>query len=187
MLYTLLAVLQEHGAAESHASEGFASPFEVNFGLFFWTWLVFIALFLLLKKFAWPPIVRLTEERERNIQRQLDDAERANAEAKEMLEQQRQLLASSKEEARALMAEAKVHAGKEREQLLAKTREEQDAILERAKREIETERERALAILRKETVDLSLAAASKLIQARLDAESDRKIVEDYLGALGGGK
>ncbi len=183
MLYTLLAVLQEHGATDSHAAEGFSSPFEVNFGLFFWTWLVFISLFFLLKKFAWPPIVKLTEEREKNIQQQLDDAERANAEAKETLEEHKQLMASSKEEARALVAEAKDLAEKERERLLAKTREEQDAVLERAKREIEQERERAIAALRQETVDLSLAAASKLIEARLESEADRKIVEDYLNAL----
>lgn len=184
MLYTLLAVLQEHAAeADAHAAEGFSSPFEVNFGLFFWTWLVFISLFFLLKKFAWPPIVKLTEERETTIQKQLDDAERANAEAKEALEQHKQLMASSKEEARAMVAEAKDLAEKERERLLAKTREEQDGILERAKREIEAERERAVAILRQETVDLSLAAASKLIEARLDSAADRKIVEDYLGAL----
>ena len=185
MLYTILAVLQEHGAqADSHAAEGFSSPFQVNPGLIIWTWIVFISLFFLLKKFAWPPIVRLTEERERNIQKQLDDAERANTEAKETLEQHKQLMESSKEEARQLVAEAKDLAEKERDRLLAKTREEQDGILERAKREIEQERERAIAMLRKETVDLSLAAASKLIEARLESEADRKIVEDYLNAIG---
>jgi F-type H+-transporting ATPase subunit b len=82
-----------------------------------------------------------------------------------------------------LIAEAKDLAEKERERLLAKTREEQDGILERAKREIEQERERAVAMLRQETVDLSLAAASKLIEARLESEADRKIVEDYLNAV----
>jgi F-type H+-transporting ATPase subunit b len=185
MLYTILAALQEtHEAAGSHAAEGFGSPFEVNFGLFFWTWLVFISLFLVLKKFAWPSIVKLTEERERAIQKQLDDAERANAEAKATLEQHKQLMAASKEEARVLVAEAKDLAEKERERLLGKTREEQEGILERAKREIQAERERAVAILRRETVDLSLAAASKLIQERLTSEADRKIVEDYLGAIG---
>ena len=183
MLYTILAVLQEHGAAESHAVEGFSSPFEVNFGLFFWTWLVFISLFFLLKKYAFPAIVKVTEEREASIQKQLDDAASANAEAKKTLEEHKQLMASSKEEARAIVAEAKDIAEKEREHLLAKTREDQEGLLERAKREIEAERERAVAILRQETVDLSLAAASKLIEARLDSEADRKIVEDYLGAL----
>ena len=56
-------------------------------------------------------------------------------------------------------------------------------MLERAKREIAVERERAVAELRREAVDLSLAAASKLIEQRLDSDADRKIVEEYLGTL----
>ncbi len=180
MVYALTTVLQEsHGAG----SEGFSSPFEVNFGLFFWTWLVFIILFLALKKYAWPSIVRLTEERERAIQRQLDEAASANAEAKVNLEENKRLLASAKDEAQKLIADAKVLSERERESLLRKTREEQDGMLERAKVEIAAERERAVAALRREAVDLSLAAAAKLIQQRLESESDRRLVEQYLKTL----
>lgn len=182
-MHVALLMLQEeaHGAAE-----GFSSPFEVNFGLFFWTWVVFILLFLVLKRFAWPPIVRATEERERRIARQLEESEKMNAEAKSALEEHRSLLAKAKDEAQGLINEAKTLAQREREQLLSKTREEQDQVLERAKREIAAERERAVAELRKEAVDLSLAAASKLIQQKLDSDADRRIVEGYLGSLGRG-
>ncbi len=182
-MHAALLMFQEeaHGAAE-----GFSSPFEVNFGLFFWTWVVFILLFLVLKRFAWPPIVRATEERERRIARQLEESDKMNAEAKAALGEHRSLLAKAKDEAQGLINEAKTLAQREREQLLSKTREEQDQILERAKREISAERERAVAELRKEAVDLSLAAASKLIQQRLDSDADRRIVEDYLGSLGRG-
>ena len=60
------------------AEEGMgpASPFEVESGLFIWTWVVFIALFFLLKKFAWPAILKTTEEREQAIRRQLDEAQK---------------------------------------------------------------------------------------------------------------
>jgi F-type H+-transporting ATPase subunit b len=179
MLYSILAVLQEdHGS-----SEGFASPFEVNFGLFFWTWVVFIILFLVLRKYAWPPIVRLTAEREQTIKRQLEEAAQTNAEAKSTLEEHKKLLASSKEEAQKLILDAKGLAEKEREQLLAKTREEQDRILERTRLEITAEREKAVNELRREAVDLSLAAAAKLIQQRLESESDRRMIEEYLSTL----
>ena len=164
--------------------EGLPEPFQVNPGLIIWTWVVFIGLFFLLKKYAFPPIVRLTEERERKIAHQLEGAEKANSEAQAALAEHKELLAGSKEEAAALLAEAKSVAQKERGKLLEKTREEQQQLLDRAKREIEAERDRAVTELRKEAVDLSLAAASKLIQARLDADADRKLVEDYLGTLG---
>lgn len=184
----VLRALQEagHEAQDAaHATEGFSSPFDVNFGLFFWTWVVFILLFLVLRKFAWPPIVRATEERERKIARDLAEAERMSAEAKHALEEHRKLLASAKEEAQGLVNDAKGLAQQEREHMLAKAREEQEQMLERARREIIAEQERAVAQLRREAVDLSLAAASKLIERRLDSDADRKIVEDYLGSVGG--
>lgn len=168
-------------AAETGAP---ASPFEVNFGLFFWTWIVFIGLFFALKKFAWPAILKATEQRERKIKHQLEEAERMNAEAKAALEEHRRLLAGAKEQAVSLLNEAKQVAQKEREALLAKTREEQEHMLDRAKKEIQAERERAVQELRREAVDLSLAAASKLIDQRLDSEANRKLVTDYLASMG---
>ena len=174
---TLLALLQE---AEEH---GPASPFEPEFGLIFWTWLIFIALFFVLKKYAWPPIVAATEERERKIARQLEEAERMNAESQAALEEHKNLLAGAKDQASALIGEAKVVAEKEREGLLAKTRQDQEQLLDRAKREIAAEREKAIAELRQEAVDLSLAAASRLIDSNLDDKANRKIVVDYLESL----
>lgn len=168
-----LAVLQEHKAAP-------ATPFEVNFGLFFWTWVVFIALFFVLRKFAWPVILKNTEERERRIRHQLADAEKLNTEAKALLEEHRRMLASAKGQAHALLTEAKVTAEREREALLAKARQEQEQVLERAKREIAFERDRATAQLRREAVDLSLAAAAKLLEARMDSEADRRLVTEFL-------
>jgi F-type H+-transporting ATPase subunit b len=82
-----------------------------------------------------------------------------------------------------LINEAKTVGQKEREQLLAKARDEQQQMLKRAKREIDVEREKAVTELRREAVELSLAAAAKLIQKRLDSEADREIVERYLNSL----
>lgn len=177
MHVTLLALLQE--AAE----HGPASPFEPEFGLIFWTLLIFGVLFFVLKKYAWPPIVAATEERERKIAHQLEEAERMNAESQAALDEHKRLLAGAKEDARALIGEAKTVAEKEREGLLAKTRQEQEQILERAKRELEAEREKAIAELRREAVDLSLAAASRLIDANLDDAANRKLVVEYLDSL----
>ncbi len=66
---------------------------------------------------------------------------------------------------------------------MARAREEQEQLIDRAKREIEAERERAVAELRREAVDLSLAAASRLVEANLDDAANRRLVEDYLRSL----
>ena len=178
----MLALLQE---AEEHG--GPSSPFEPEFGIIFWTWLVFIALFFVLRKYAWPAIVEATEARERKIASQLEDAERMNNEAQSALDEHKRLLAGAKEETAALIGQAKSMAEKEREGLLAKTRQEQEQMLERARREIGAEREKAIAELRREAVDLSLAAASRLIESTLDDEANRKLVEEYLESLEHGR
>lgn len=177
----LASLIQEH--AEEAAELGPASPFEVEFGLIFWTWLVFLALLFVLWKYALPPILLATEERERRIAKQLDEAKTAHADAQKALDEHRQLLAGAKDEASGLVAGARLVAGKERENLLAKAKQEQEQMLERARREIAAERDRAVAQLRREAVDLSLAAASKLVESNLDDEGNRKMVEKFLSSL----
>ncbi len=170
-------------AAEAGESGGAPSPFAVNTGLFIWTWVVFVILLVLLYKFAFPAILKATEERERTIAKQLDEAEKANTEARALLEENRKLLASARTQAQSMMTEAKAAADREHTVALEKTKQDQDDLLARARREITAERDKALADLRREAVDLSLAAAAKLIGQRLDGGSDRALVEGYIASL----
>ena len=178
-MLVVLALLQEH-AAES----GPASPFEVNFGLFFWTWAVFIALYFVLKRLAWPSILKMVEERERKIEKQLHDAERANTEAQRLLEEHKKQIAAARNEAQDILAKAKTVAQKEREALLAKAREEYEALLNRARKDIDAEKEKAILALRREAVELSIAAASRVIEANLNNDANRRLVTEFLESLG---
>jgi F-type H+-transporting ATPase subunit b len=184
MYRVLLFLVQE----EAHGPAGApTSPFEVNFGLFFWTWIVFGLLLFALWKLAFPAILRATEERERRIQRQLEEAERMNAEARAAAEEHQRMLEGARDQALSLINEAKTVSQQERDAMLHKTREEQEQLLERARREIAAERERAVTLLRQEAVDLSLAAASKLIEEKVDDEANRKLVTQFLNTLGSRK
>lgn len=164
-------------------AEGSGSPFSIEPGLIIWTWIVFIALFLALRRFAWPAIVRATEERERRIQKQVEDAGRLNAEAAKLLEEHRALVAGGRAEAQEIVSRAKAVAQKERDALIAKGHEEQERLLERARREIAEERDQAIQALRREAVELSIAAASRVVEENLDSEANRRLVTDYLASL----
>lgn len=180
----LLFLLLQEGA---HGTEGgagrVATPFDINTGLIFWTLLVFGILLVLLWRFAWPSILKAVEEREQRIQQQLDEAERARAEAAKLLEEHKAAVAGAKADALEIITKAKSVAQKERETLLAKAREEQQQLLERARKEIGAEKEKAILALRREAVDLSIAAASKLLEANLDTEANRRLVTTYLATL----
>ncbi len=165
----VLALLQEHAA-----DSGPASPFEVNFGLFFWTWLVFIALFFALKRWAWPSLLKMVEERERKIEKQIQDAERANTEAQRLLDEHKKQIAAAHNQAQEILAKAKSVSEKERATLLAKAREEYDALLNRARKDIDAEKDKAIQALRREAVDLSIAAASRVIDESLGKAEKKK-------------
>ena len=71
-----------------------------------------------------------------------------------------------------------------REELVSKGRAEQEELLVRARREIGLERDKAVVELRREAVELSIAAASKVLERNLDNATDRRLVADFLQGLG---
>lgn len=163
--------------------EGEFTPFSINTGLIFWTILVFGILLVFLWRLGLPALLRSVEERERRIQQQLEEAERAGAEAARLLEEHKRTMAGARAEAQEIVARAKAVAEKERETVLAKAREQYEQLLGRARKEIEGEKDKAILELRREAVDLSIAAASKLIEANLDSQANRRLVLDYLASL----
>jgi F-type H+-transporting ATPase subunit b len=154
-------------------------------GLILWTLFIFVLLLLVLKRFAWPAVLGAVEAREKALEEQLAEAERNRAEAAALLAEHKKLIADAKAQAHGIIVEAKAVAEKERALAIEKSRAEQGELLERARREIAAERDRAMADLRREAVDLSLAAASKLIGERLSSETDRKLVLEYLSTVDG--
>jgi F-type H+-transporting ATPase subunit b len=171
------------GLLRAAAEGGGAGPFSINPGLTIWTLVVFGILLFALAKTAWPAILKVVEEREARIRGQIEAAEKANAEAQRLLQEYQGQLAQARTEAQELMAQGRVAGEKLREEMIAKGRSEQDELLERARREIALERDRAVAELRREAVELSIAAATKVIGRNLDSEADRRLVQEYLANL----
>lgn len=173
----LLLLLQE-------GEPGGFTPFSINVALIGWTVAIFLLLMAILWKWGWPAILKSVEEREHRIQKQLDEAEKARAEAQKLLEEHKRLIGQARAESQEILTKAKALAQKEAEALLAKAHQEQDAILARAQREIAAEKEKAIVALRREAVDLSIAAASKLLEKNLSGAANKKLVEDYIASIG---
>lgn len=183
-LVALVAVTAPAAAQEAeHAAA--SGPLTVEGGLVLWTIFVFLILLFVLRKFAWPQILGAVEARERSLEEQLAQAKRDREEAAALLEEHRRLVQDGRAQAHQLIVEAKAVAERERTVAMEKLREEQDEAMARARREMAAERERALADLRREAVDLSLAAAAKLVGERLDGDADRRLVSEYLATIEG--
>jgi F-type H+-transporting ATPase subunit b len=165
------------------AAGGGGGLFDINVGLSAWTLVVFGGLVLILSKFGWGRILSAVEAREQGIQSTIDEAARRNEEAAKLLEEHRRQLAEARHQAGELIAEGKVAGERMRKEIEEKARSEGQAMVDRARHEIGRERDAALDALRKESVDLALAAAARLLGENLDQNKDRKLVERYVGEL----
>ena len=165
--------------------EGGGGLYDINTGLSFWTLVVFAILVLILGKYAWGPILAAVDVREKGIQTALDEAAERNQEAEKLLANYKENLADARRQANELLAEGKAAGESIRMEIEEKARGEAQSIIERARAEIERERDAAIAEIRRESVDLALAAATRLVQENLDQEKDRVLVERYLTELGG--
>ena len=159
--------------------------FAVDFGLAVWTVLTFLTLLAVLARFAWKPLMAALDARERRIQGDIDEARRRREEAEALLAEYRRQLADGRRQAQALVAEGREAAEELRRELETRAREESRAIVANARREIERERDAAIDAVRREAVEVSMAAASRLLDERMDGERDRRLVMDYIDGLAG--
>lgn len=184
-----MLLLTPAAAMAAAEGEGGGGLFSINLGLSIWTVVVFTTVFMVLARFAWKPILSAVEARESKIQGALDEARRRQAEAEQLLLEHKAQLADARRQAQEILAEGRDAADRFRKEMEGKAREESEFILTRARAEIQREKESAVDALRRESVDLALAAASKLLHQKLDSEQDRKLVMEYvdgLSALGPG-
>ncbi len=180
-LLALSALMPEVLWAQGGGGDG--GLYDINTGLSVWTLIVFGVLVFILGKYAWGPILGAVEAREKGIQSALDEAAAQNAEAARLLQEHKAQLADARRQSSELIAEGKAAGEQVRREIEEKARTEAQSIVERARQEIERERDQAIEALRKESVELALAAASRLLQEKLDQEQDRQLVERYLGDM----
>lgn len=155
---------------------------QFEFGLFFWQIVIFVGLILLLKKFAWKPILDAVNDREQGIKDALLSAENARKEMENLQADNQRILNEARAERDAMLKEAR----EMKEKIITDSKNEAQAqgqkMIEQAKAAIESEKNAAMAELKSQVSTLSLSIAEKLLKEELsNKESQTKLVEKMLG------
>ncbi len=145
----------------------------------------FLILIALLTRFLFAPLKKFLAERAEGIEKALAEARLAREAAARAQEEYRAQILATQREAAALREQAQREVEAERQRLLKASREEAQRLLEEARTAIEVETKRARAALREEVVDLSLAAAERLLGRTLTGEDQMRLAEQYVRELGG--
>ncbi len=155
---------------------------QFEFGLFFWQILIFVGLILLLKKFAWKPILDAVNDREEGIKNALLSADNARKEMQNLQSDNQRILQEARMERDTLLKEAR----EMKDKMIADAKNEAQAqgqkMIEQAKAAIQTEKNAAMAELKLQVSTLSLQIAEKLLKDELsNKEAQVKLVEKMLG------
>lgn len=143
-----------------------------------------IILYVVLRKVLFKPVTQFMENRTNSIRDSIDNAEKMKSEAEDLKRSYQEQLRNAKAEGEKLIDEARAKADKEHDRLVAEARSEAENILERAREEIERERTQMLKEIRGQVAGLALAAASKVVEANMDTESNRTLVDRFIDEAG---
>jgi F-type H+-transporting ATPase subunit b len=150
-------------------------------GLVFWTTIIFVLFFLILKKFAWKPILNAVKARDEMIKGSLASAEKARKEMAKLQSDNEAILKKAREEREGILKEARDIRDKLIAEAKGKASEEADKLVEKARAGIEREKAIALADIREQVANLSVDIASKLIGEQLKKTGEQeKLIDNYL-------
>ncbi len=150
-------------------------------GLFFWTTLLFLALFFLLRKFAWKPILEAINQREANIEDALNRAKKAREEMAELTAENDRIIKEAKAQRDLILREAK----EMKDNIVSEAKEsakiEAEKVMENARKSIENEKMAALTEIKNQVANLSIGIAEKVVGSELSTkEQQEKLVNQFI-------
>jgi F-type H+-transporting ATPase subunit b len=150
-------------------------------GLIFWQALIFLAVFFILRKFAWKPIISGLSERENDIESALRMAEETRAEMAKLKADNENLLAQARLERDQIIKEAKEASNNLIEQAKQRATLEGSRILEDARESMQQEKAAMMASIRKDVAELSVEIAEKVLRRELaDKKTQQTLVSDLI-------
>jgi F-type H+-transporting ATPase subunit b len=159
----------------------------LNLGYLFVQIFNFLIIFVVLRAWVYKPILGLLERRRTTIAEGLEDA-RIASEARQNAEQEAEkILADAQAKASQIVREANERAETQGKEVIAVAESDAAKKREETLAEVESERERILGELRGQVGTLAIAAAQKLINASLDEQRQRVLIDEFFSGVKSGR
>ena len=158
----------------------------INFFTALFTLCNFIALFLVLKKFLFKPVMKLIADRQQEIDDMYAEADKAQKSAEALEAEYAQKLSVAAETSQRMVKEA-VQRGQEREaEIDSQANAQADAIRQKAAADIAQEKKKALNDAKDEISGMAMAIAEKVVGRELNVQDQERLVDSFIDALGDG-
>lgn len=180
------AVAEHANLEHANATPELRAAQEFKSDLAIYTFIVFLLLLLVLLKFAWNPISKALDERERSIADHIAAAEAKHEEAKQLLAGYEQKLAGAADEVRQLLEEARRDAEHAKAEIIAEAKTAAQAEHERAMRDVRGATDAAMKQLAEQSANLAVDLAGRIVRGRINPEEENRLVREALAKMPGG-
>ena len=164
--------------------------FEAFLGVNPWTALFtllnFIALFLVLKKFLWGPVMKMIADRQKEIDDLYADAGEAKEQAQQLRSRYEEEIANAQQTGDQIVKDAVARGQRREEEILRQANEEADAIRRKAQEDIERDKKKAVDDAKGEIAGLALDIAGKVVGQSMNDDAHAELVDQFIDQLGEG-
>jgi len=143
-------------------------------------------LFLLLKKYAFGPLLGVMEKRQKQVEEQIKGAEANRIAAEKLLQEQQEELKKTRLEANEIIENSRKLSAKQAAEILEASKQEAKRLKEQALQDIVLEKEKAINELREQVSSLSVLIAAKMIEKELDVKTQSKLIDNIMKQVGEG-
>ena len=151
---------------------------------FFFTIINTIALFFILRRLLFKPVIKIIDDRERDIKDRIDEGNRAQEEGLKFKEEYEGKLDQVKNQGQEILELSKKRADERAEKIIFEARQEASAIKEKASLDIERERQQAFEDVKGEISDIAILAATKVIEKDMDTDKHKELIDDFISKVG---
>lgn len=179
----LLVMALATAASAWAAEEGDVNLFAGDIGNAIWTLVIFLAVILVLGKFAWGPMLSGLQRREQFIRDSLEQAKKDREAAEAQLAEYSKKLDSATAEAHEIVEEGRRDAEEVKVRIEEKARSESDLMVARAKREIELAKQAAVKELYETSIALGSDIASRVLGREINAQDHENLISESIDQL----
>lgn len=152
-----------------------------DIGIIFWTTVTFVILLLLLRAFAWKPILSAVKDREKSIEDALAAADKARAEMERLQSDNERILKEARQERDKILKEARETHDKMVNDAKEEASEQADKLIANAQEQIENQKLAAITELKNQVAEMSIDIAEKVLRKELaDKEKQSELVAEEL-------
>ena len=158
--------------------------FSVDVWTIIFTWVNMFILFTLVKKILFKPVSNILDQRDAEIKKIYDDANRANEKAVNLEKEYSEKMAQARDEAGEIIKQATLTAQKREKEIIDSAHQQVAAMTRRAETQIAQERKKAYQEIKDEISDISVAIAGKMVQREITAADHEALISQFIENVG---